>query len=290
MRCLGLFFALFTAVSTAAAQTPDQPSVPGQIYVASDWDRILQIYQMVHGGSERMHEMKLFSFDFAPSSFNEEGVETVFDKRKVTIRFFNVVPVPQGEIGPSEPIPRSVRIDSTIDLSEDGSGKKSKLISMVTPGSVHVWVENATGGFDETRAKELQVSAAKDANAILAHLDMILMPDSEELLFRYVGIRKRDGVDYAAVEAEFSPVRGVPQIYRNYLSPVTSLIERMDVYDPETKRRVGFTRISDYEDHGGIKFPRQFKSYNRDEKPVGTWTFTNVVMDPEVPETHFVKP
>jgi|FLOH01.1.fsa_nt_gi hypothetical protein len=226
------------------------------------------------------------SFDFTTSTFDGEGKELVADPQKVEIRFHNSASIDQGEAGPSKPVPRAVRVESQVDLG----GEKVALISVVTPGSVHVWVENAEGGFDETNARELRTNAANDANALLAHLDLILMPDSEELLFRFVGVRQRDDVKYAAVEAEFIPMRGVQQLYRNYFSPVTSLIERMDIYDPKSKRRVGCTRIGDYEDHGGIKFPRSFKSYDKNENPVGSWVLSSVKVNPELPATRFSAP
>lgn len=287
MRCLGFLLFLLFAAPFASAQTPaGGGDKPAEIVVKSDWDRILGLYQQVHGGPERLAEMKLISFDFVPSIFDSEGKEVKSDAQKVEIRFFNTPSIDQGEAGPSKPIPRAVRVESQVLVDE----KKVKTISIVKPGSARVWIENEEGAFEETNIRELRLSAANDANALLSHLDLILMPDSEELLFRFVGLRKRDGANYAAVEAEFIPTRGVFQLYRNYHSSTTSLIERMDIYDPVTKKRIGCTRISGYEDHGGIKFPRVFKSYDRNEKPVGTWTLSEVQVNPELTSARFEAP
>jgi hypothetical protein len=279
------------AAPSAPAQTPVGPDeTPVEIVVTSDWDRILRLYQQVHGGPERLAELQYISFDFTPSVFDKEGKETVFPKKKVEIRFRNQLPYDTGEDGMTELLLRSVRVESEMDISDGKGEDKIKMITIVTPKSSKVWLANSSGGYDQNNAKELRLDASYDANAILAHLDMILMPESEELLFRYVGVRQRDGVKYAAVEAEFTPERGIRQLYRNYFSPVTSLIERMDIYDPETKRRMGFTRVTDYEDHGGIKFPRKFKTFDKKEKPIGTWTFSNVKVNPTFDPAHFEKP
>jgi hypothetical protein len=250
----------------------------------------LPIYEAAHGGADRLENLTYWSCDFAPTAFDDEGVETALSVKKIEMRYHHIPPQDLGDMGVSKHLPRAVRIESEIDISETETPDMVKMVSIVTPLSVKVWLENAKGGFDEVDVIQYLNFATLDASALLAHFDLILMPRSSDLRFRYAGVKTRDGVKYAAVDAEFAPGRSVPLLYRNYHSPETTLIERVDVFDPTTKQRLGCTRISDYEDHDGLKFPRSFLSVDRDEKPVGSWTLSNVKINPELTADRFLKP
>ena len=291
MRCFGFFILLPLFGLVAAAQTPaDDGQAPASTTVATGWERILPLYEAAHGGADRLDNLKFLSCDFAPSTFDKEGVETKLSVKKIEMRYHHIAPKDLGEMGVSKHLPRAVRIESEVDISETDKPDMVKMVSIVTPLGVKVWTENAEGGFDEVDLQQYLNFASLDASALLAHLDLILMPRSMDLRFKYSGVKTRDGVKYAAVDAEFAPSRSVPLLYRNYYSPETTLIERLDVFDPATKQRIGCTRIGDYEDHDGLKFPRSFKSVDRDEKPVGTWSFSNVKINPELAPERFLMP
>ena len=291
MRCFGFLLLLPIFGLIAAAQTPaDGGQQAPSIGVSTGWDRILPIYEAAHGGADRLENLTYLSCDFTPTTFDAEGVETKLSVKKIEMRYHHIPPQDLGDMGVSKHLSRAVRVESEVDISETETPEMVKMVSIVTPQSVKVWTENATGGFDQVDLQQYLNFATLDASALLAHFDLILMPRSSDLRFQYSGVKTRDGVKYAAVDAEFAPSRSIPLLYRNYHSPDTSLIGRVDVFDPTTKRRLGCTRISDYEDHDGLKFPRSFKSVDRDEKPVGTWTFSNVKINPELAADRFLKP
>ncbi|MDG1500716.1 MAG: hypothetical protein P8N31_09880 [Planctomycetota bacterium] len=291
MRCFGFFLLLPLLGLVSAAQTPaGDGQNPANTTVATGWQRILPLYEAAHGGADRLDNLSFLSCDFTPSIFDKDGVETKLSVKKIEMRYHHIPPQDLGDMGVSKHLPRAVRIESEIDISETETPEMVQMVSIVTPIAVKVWTENTEGGFDEVDSKQYLNFASLDASALLAHFDLILMPRSMDLRFKYSGVKTRDGVKYAAVDAEFAPSRSVPLLYRNYHSPETTLIERLDVFDPATKQRIGCTRISDYEDHDGLKFPRSFTSVDRDEKPVGSWSFTNVKINPELSPERFLKP
>jgi len=284
MRIPALLFSALLLTSTAPAtfaQDSGGKRDDVKVMTSSDWERVMALYKHSQGGAERFDGLKTLSFDFTPVIINEEGEEMPSATRHIT--YLMRPNADDQEV-------RSMRIETEVPIQGESGEEKIKTVSFVTALSVKVFTEDATGAYSEVEARELQAAAVFDAKGLWAQLDLILYPDSRDLRCTFSGVLTRDSKRYAAVEAEFRPGREVPEPARLYFSAVSSLVERIDVFDPKTHLRTGTTYLEQYKDHDGIKFPEQFRFVDRRGKALAFWRFANVKMNPVLPETQFQKP
>jgi hypothetical protein len=283
MRASAILLSLLLASTAIAAPLQDKSGKRDDVKVmaSSDWDRVIALYKHAQGGAERFDGLRSLSFDFTPALFDEEGNEVPMATRHIS---YLIRP------NTDEQERRVMRSESEITVPGSGSDEKTKIISIVTASSVEVWTEDGEGGFVPVEAKELQALAVFDAKGLWAQLDLILYPDIADLRCSVTGVMTRDSKRYMGVEAEFRPGRQVPEPTRLYFSAVSSLIERIDVFDPKTHLRTATTYLEGYKDHDGIKFPGYLSMIDRRSNKLGTWRFDNVKMNPELPEGYFVKP
>lgn len=273
---------LASAVPAALAQDGVDKRDDVKIQTSSDWERVLALYKHSQGGAERFDGLRTLSFDFTPSIVNEDGEEVASATRHVTYL-----------IRPNEDDQevRAMRIENEVPVpAEDGTESKIKTVSIVTSEWVKVWREASDGSYTEVEARELQAAAVFDAKGLWAQLDLILFPDTRDLRCTFSGVLTRDSKRYAAVEAEFRPGRQVPEPARLYFSAVSSLIERIDVFDPKTHLRTATTYLEEYKDHDGIKVPELLRLVDRRGRPLGAWRFANVKLNPDLSESVFEKP
>ena len=268
-----------TAVPAAVAQGQGGKKGDVEIVATSDWDRVVALYKHSQGGAERFDGLRTLSFDFTPAIYNEAGEEVPMTTRHIT--YLMRPDADEQEI-------RAMRIETEIAMP--GEDEAAKIVSIVTPESVTVWTEDGQGGYTEVEARELQAAAVFDAQGLWAQLDLLLYPDTRDLRCTVSGPMTRNSKRYMAVEAEFRPGRKVPEPARLYFSAVSSLIERVDVFDPKTRLRTATTYLEDYKDHDGIKFPHYLRFVDRAGKPLGSWRFADVEMNPKLPADNFKKP
>lgn len=252
-----------------------------QIVASSDWDRVLALYKHSQGGAERFDGLRTISFDFTPAIVNEEGEEV-----KASMRHMTVLMRPDAD----EQEVRTVRIESEIAVPGSAEGETIKTVSLVTSQSVLVWAQGEDGEYTPVEARELKAAAVFDAKSIWAQLDLILYPDHPDLRCTFSGVMTRDSKRYAAVEAEFRPGRQVPEPARLYFSAVSSLVERIDVFDPKTHLRTGTTYLEEYKDHDGVKVPHYFRFIDRRARPLGSWRLDDLKLNPTLPDKAFTKP
>ena len=181
-----------------------------------------------------------------------------------------------------------VRMEGSYALS-DGS-EPARVVGLVTGSDVQVWYEGADGELVSTDAQRIKNTVAFHATALLNQLDLVYWTDSKDIRCRFGGVLKRDGKDFATLEAEYSPSRSVPEPARLYFSGVTSLIERVDAFDPKLHMRIGTVYLEGYKDHDGIKFPSLLRQVDRRMRPIGNWYLSDVVLDGEYEADHWSKP
>ena len=280
MRLLRTSLLLLAAALPLAAQDPagDQPEGP-QVVASSDLDVVLSLYKVAHGGAERYDDLRTIAFDYTPSIFDPEGEELRAPVQRISVLF-------RPDLDEQEQ--RTVRLEQEVELGE-GLGTV-KTVSIVTGNDIRVWTEAEDGSWSRSELAELERAAGFHATVLLTNLDLLYWTDSKEIRCRFGGVLRRDGRDYAAVEAEFKPERSVPEPARLYFSGVSSLIERIDAFDPKLRMRIGTVHVEGYEDHGGIKFPGLFRQVDRKGKPIGNWYLDEVSLNGEFEEAFWQKP
>lgn len=284
MRILLPTLLLAAFATSPFAQDPPKDEGPGfEIVTTSDWDQLLEIYKAAHGGAERYDGVDYLSFDWTVFYVDPEtGEEVPSNTRKVQMRFRD---------NPDQEQVRSLRIDETVQVVLDGETRDVELVTLLTELEMEVYRKTGEDSYQElTNSRDLLTSQAVDSKALFAQLDLLLFLDSRDLRAQYRGMMKRDGEQYIAVEAGFRPGREVPEPARLYFDTSTALIERIDIFDPKTKRRTGTTRLEGYKDHDGIKFPERFVAFDREQEKIGGWQITEFEINPETPEEVFLKP
>lgn len=284
MRIPALLFSsliLLPVATVSLAQDTGGKREDVQIVTSSDWDRVLALYKHSQGGAERFDGVRVVAFDFTPAIVNEEGVEEEAGTRHVVVLI---------RPDANEQEVRTMRIESEIPVPGGAEGETAKIVSLVTAQTVLVWSETAEGDYVPVDARELKAAAVFDAKGIWAQLDLLLYPDNQDLRCTFSGVMTRDAKRYAAVEAEFRPGRQVLEPARLYFSAVSSLVERIDVFDPKTHLRTATTYLEEYTDHDGVKVPHYLRFVDRRARPLGSWRLSNIELNPKLTEQVFTKP
>ena len=276
---------LLAAFATSPfAQDPAESEEPGfEIAASSDWDQLIGIYKAAHGGAERYDGVDYVSFDWTVFHVDPEtGEDVPSNTRRVQMRFRDI---------PDQELVRSLRIDETVQVRLDNELRDVVLVTLLTEESLKVFRKTGGDQYQElTNSKDLRLSQSVDSKALFAQLDLLLHLDSRDLRGQYRGLMKRNDKEYIAVETSFRPGREVPEPSRLYFDTSTALIERIDIFDPKTKRRTGTTLVEGYKDHDGIKFPERFVAHDREMKRLGGWQIANFEVNPETPQEVFLKP
>ncbi|MDF1800211.1 MAG: hypothetical protein P1V81_13610 [Planctomycetota bacterium] len=283
MRLFALLLPLFALVPLTAAQDGAGEKPQAEIVVSNDWEMILKIYKLSQGGEDRFEAVRTLSFDYTPSLFAQDGEEVKSVSQHVDILF-------RPDLDEQEQ--RTVRLETELMVKDEETGEDvpTKVVSIVTGDQAKVWVEAADGTMTRSSAIELESTAAFHATALLSHLDLILWPDSPDIRCSFGGVLKRDGKQYATVEAEFKPGRKVPEPARLYFNGATSLIDRIDVFDPKLHMRMGTVHVEGYADHGGVKVPSLFRQLNRKGEPIGNWYLEDMSLNGEFEREYWAKP
>ena len=284
MRILLPTLLLAAFATSPFAQDPVEDQQPEfELATSSDWDQLLEIYKAAHGGAERYDGVDYLSFDWTVFNVDPEtGEEVPSNTRKVQMRFRD---------DPDRELVRALRIDETVQVLLDGESRDVELVTLLTETELTVHRKLGEGEYQElTNSQDLLKSQEVDGKALFAQLDLLLFLDSRDLRGQYRGMMKRDGEQYIAVEASFRPGRAVPEPSRLYFDTSTALIERVDIFDPKTKRRTGTTRLEGYKDHDGVKFPERFVAFDREMEKLGGWQVANFEINAETPEEVFLKP
>lgn len=245
-------------------------------------DQLLEIYKAAHGGAERFDGVNYLEFDFTPWVLDEKGERIALPTRNVQTRFRD---------NADEQLQRSMRIETDFELPGDNDAvRKVQVVSIVTETAINIWRKEGEGEYIKSESRELMLSAVQDAKVLFAQLDMLLYLDSRDLRCTYGGLMTRDKVSYVTAEAAFRPAREVQEPVRLYFDLKTALIKRIDVFDPQTKMRVGSTLVEDYKDHEGLKFPESISFVSRSMETLGGWDFASVKVNPELSRETFLKP
>lgn len=283
MRRFGPLLLLLAALPlTAIAQDPPEDkggdgSGP-EVAASSELEVVLGLYKIAHGGKERFDGLRTMAFDYTPSVYDEEGNELMGVKRRVSILF-------RPDLDEQEQ--RTVRIEKDVVIEGEDP---AKTVAIVTGSGAKVWVEGADGELIRSEAQRFQNTASFHASALLNQLDLVYWLDGRDVRCRFGGVLKRDGKDYATIEAEFAPGRQVPEPTRLYISGTSSLIERVDVFDPKFHMRTSTAYLEEYADHGGIKFPGRVRQVDRRGRPVGNWYLEGVELNGEFEPEFWAKP
>ena len=99
--------------------------------------------------------------------------------------------------------------------------------------------------------------------------------------------RKRDGVTYDTVEAQFPEGRGLASAFRLYYDTESGLLRRCDQFNLSDGRRVVTLLFDDYVAGKGIQMPTRVSFLDRDRVLQRYWRFDGLAVDPEWPDTHF---
>lgn len=277
-----LFASLALSGPMASGQTGQSDRKDVDIVASSDLKLLFSIHKQSQGGAERYDGIRTITFDYTPSKFDEKGKEIMASTRRIsmTVR----VNADNQEL-------RCVRIDSKIEVPGEAAGSMVNIVSLVTEdGAVKVWSQAEDGSYIPVEAKELKMNAQFDALSMFSQLDLFLFLDTPDIRCTFTGALTRDSKRYVAIETSFRPGRGVAEPSRLYFDSKSSLIERIDVFHPDSNMRLSTTLVEDYTDHKGFKFPGRLRTLNRKGTPVGGWRMENVELNPKLSETHFAKP
>jgi hypothetical protein len=262
--------ALLASLALAWPQQGDPAPGPTTVIV-TDYDRLLAAHLEALGGLEALSSLKALKFTIAASVFEQpDGAEPDAEPVEVPAQVVSV----EMELG--QKIPRQ-RHEKELD--------GLPLVQIVGPEGPRVWIDGK-----ESSLPSLQQAALEQAALLSLHFSEVIGLTSGELTGSMDRVRTRDGVAYKAVEARFHPTRGVESPLRLYLHPDTLLIERVDIFDAETKRRIQTVQFSGYQDVGGLFLPALVDFLDREGRIELRWRFSEMQLNPELEPTRFELP
>lgn len=254
-----------------APEGGDEDELP-DVLVITDKDRLLSLYFGRHGGRDAIAGLERLSFDlsfrqFDPETGEESPLEGVgplhgdfdYGRRAKRMRLQSSTTVEQAEV-------------PVVQLSD-------------CIGQAQVFVDGEAVQEEEALLEALFVS-----KQVSSFLDLLYRPDQRGVLMRVEGVRRREGTEYLAAHIEFEPARQVYAAFRAFYSPETSLVERVDRFDPKTYRYVSTILLEDYIELGTLRFPTRWVFLGQNGQPERAWVLNNVTLNPEFPEGHFQAP
>ncbi len=249
----------------------DDPAPTAQAVIVSDYDRLMVAHVEALGGSQVLSSLAALKFDVAASVFQvPEGAEPDAEREEVPVQSVEV----EMELGQRQPRQRH-------EKEFDGL----PLVQIVTAEGSRVWVDG-----QESSLPGLQRAALEQGALLALHFGEVLGLTSGAITGSMDRVRTRDGVAYQAVEGQFHPTRGIDAPLRLYLHPETHLIERVDIFNAETKRRMQTVRFLSYTSVGGLLLPTQVDFLDREGQIELRWRFEDLELNPELSPLRFEAP
>ena len=159
------------------------------------------------------------------------------------------------------------------------------LVQVISIDGPRVWVDG-----QESSLPGLQQAALEQGALLSLHFGQVMGLTSGAITGSMDRVRKRDGVEYRAVQAQFHPTRGIDSPLRLFLHPETHLIERVDIFNAETKRRIQTVLFRNYTSVGGLMLPAQADFLDREGQIELRWRFENMELNPELSPLRFEGP
>ena len=234
-------------LALTALLAADPTPAPVEVQQAPAVTLLLQ----AHGGQEAVEGLAGLRFELSPFTHPEpteaepEPAPVAGDKLRLSVKL-------TGEGG------RQMRLQQRAGDSD--------LVRITSGVDTKVWVGEA-----ERQSAELAGEARGMAAQIYLVLDLVWGLTNGQINGEPSGRRRRDGVEYLTVRASFPANRGVNAIYLLYVHPKSDLVDRVDVFDAESLRRVSTIGFSAYSEGEGVRLPGRvdFRQRIRIPDPAG---------------------
>lgn len=241
--------------SAAAQETPT-----GRTELLTEGDRVKALMARAHGGVDLLDTLTGFKFTLLPSEFEKQEDGTYLEKPGAP--FSVEVDYRTGE--------RNVRLEE----EQDGQ----RVVRLIARQGNKVFI-----GDKPADVPELLGVAQEQARSILQYFDIYLGPAIGRLPAIWDQVRTRDGVQYYCYESRTA--LGEP--LRLYVSQASHRIERVDLFSTKDGKRVRTFLFEEAEPVANLPLPRRLRILDRENKPIGTWRFEALEVNPAFPEKRF---
>ena len=247
MNRLLLALPLLLATPLAAQGETPAPSqgrgIAPRVESKGELQKLFTVYRQAHGGEATFQGLRDLGFRLVPMSL-VKGEEVPEPSLQVDVQY-----------GVEE---RRVRVEEEVD------GKRLVKLSDGLTG--RVWVDG-----QPVEVPELIAGAREEALLFFAYFDLLYGLEAPDVAHKLEGVKTRDGQQYLTVHVEFHASRQIYSAFRLYFNSETALIDRIDVFDLRTLKRLYTVKLSEYKDLGGLKFPGRFAFVSVDGKPLKAW-------------------
>ena len=252
---------LLFAVPAAAQNETPEPSqgIAPRVEVLGELQQLFIAYHRAHGGAASFQGLRDLGFRLVPLRL-VEGAEVAEPGLQIDIQY-----------GVEE---RRVRVEEQVD------GKQ--LVKLSDGLTAQVWVDGQA-----VEVPELLAGAREEALLFFAYFDLLYGLEAPDVAHKLEGVRKRDGQQYLTLHVEFHASRQIYSAFRLYFNTETALIDRIDVFDLRTLKRLYTVRLTGYQDLNGLKFPTRFEFVGVDGKPLRAWRLEEPVRNRGLAPEHF---
>jgi hypothetical protein len=231
-----------TLVAQGGTPAPSQGIAP-RVESKDELQTLFNVYRHAHGGEAAFQGLRDLGFRLVPLGL-VDGEEVAEPSLQVDIQY-----------GVEE---RQVRIEEQVD------GKQLVKLSDGLTG--RVWVDG-----QPVEVPELIAGAREEALLFFAYFDLLYGLEAPDIAHKLEGVKTREGQQYLTVHVEFHASRQVYSAFRLYFNSETALIDRIDVFDLRTLKRLYTVKLSEYKDLGGLKFPGRFAFVSVEGQPLKAW-------------------
>ncbi|QDU69217.1 hypothetical protein [Engelhardtia mirabilis] len=231
---------------------------------------LVTLLLQAHGGQERVEALKGVRFELtqvtmpAPTEADPEPAPVSAEPVRFSIQY-------AGDGG------RLVRLEQRAGESD--------LVRLASGGGASVWIDG-----EARSSAELGLEAQGMAAEMFVVLDLVWGMVNGQVVSEPSGRKRRDDVDYLTARVTFPPSRSVPSIYLLYVNPKTGLVDRADVFDEKSLRRMATISFGGYVALDGPQVPTQITFSDRDKRPLVRWELSGAEINPTWPEGHFERP